>query len=51
MFQSENPFSVLGIPVTASSEEVAAAWKAKVKQLHPDRFPNVPEEVLKKLTE
>jgi curved DNA-binding protein CbpA len=50
MFQTENPFSVLGIPITASSEEVAAAWKVKVKQLHPDRYPNAPEEILEKLT-
>jgi len=51
MFQSENPFSILGVSVTASSEDVAAAWKAKVKQLHPDRYPDAPEEVLRKLTE
>jgi hypothetical protein len=50
MFQTENPFSVLGIPITASSEEVAAAWKVKVEQLHPDRYPNAPEEILEKLT-
>ena len=51
MFQSENPFSVLGVQITATSEEITAAWKVKVKQLHPDRYPNAPEEILKKLTD
>jgi hypothetical protein len=51
MFQPENPFDVLGIAITASSEEVTAAWKVKVKQLHPDRYPDAPEEVRRKLTE
>lgn len=51
MFQSENPFTILGIDATATTDEIAAAWKTKVKKLHPDRYPEAPAEILAKLTE
>ena len=51
MFQAENPFVVLGVTNNASIDEITAAWKVKVKQLHPDRYPNSPDEITKKLTE
>ena len=36
-----NPFEVLGLRPTANAEEVRAAYRALVKQYHPDKFPDV----------
>jgi hypothetical protein len=47
----DNPFVVLGVPLSASMDDINAAWKEKVKKLHPDRFPEAPPEVLKKLND
>lgn len=41
----DNPFEILGVTTGSSLEEITAAWRAKVKNLHPDRFPDVPAEV------
>lgn len=51
MNTADNPFVVLGVPLSASMDEINAAWKEKVKKLHPDRFPEAPPEVLKKLND
>lgn len=51
MDQADNPFSVLGVPIDASLEEINAAWKAKVKKLHPDRYPEAPPEIVARLNE
>jgi hypothetical protein len=47
----ENPFAVLGIEIEASIDEINNAWKEKVKKLHPDRYPDAPEEIVRKLNE
>jgi hypothetical protein len=48
---ADNPFVLLDVPLSASMDEINAAWKEKVKRLHPDRFPEAPPEVLKKLND
>jgi hypothetical protein len=48
---ADNPFVLLGVSLSASMDEINAAWKEKVKKLHPDRFPEAPPEVLKKLND
>ena len=35
-----NPFEVLGLRPTASADEVRVAYRALVKQCHPDKFPD-----------
>lgn len=51
MREIENPFAVLGVDVGASMDEINIAWKEKVKKLHPDRYPDAPEEIVRKLNE
>ena len=51
MRPAENPFSILGVGISATSDDVLTAWKAKVKLLHPDRYPEAPPEIIQKLTE
>jgi DnaJ domain len=46
----ENPFEVLGVSVDATMDEITVAWREKVKNLHPDRFPDVSDEVTASLT-
>lgn len=33
-----DPFDVIGVPSSASFEEVHAAWRARLAEYHPDRF-------------
>ena len=35
-----DPFAVLGVPPSASAEEVAAAYRRLAKRWHPDRSPD-----------
>lgn len=44
-----DPFDVLGVPHDASKEEIRAAWRAAVKESHPDQMMarGVPEEAIK----
>jgi hypothetical protein len=51
MREIENPFAVLGVDIDASVDEINNAWKEKVKKLHPDRYPDAPEEIVSKLNE
>ncbi len=37
-----NPYDVLGLPVTASSEDIKAAYRNLARRLHPDSNPNNP---------
>ncbi len=48
-----DPYGILGLPLGARFEEVRAAYLAKAKAYHPDRFANVelPEEVNRYLEE
>ena len=47
-----DPHTILGVPSTASIDEVKAAWHRLSKRYHPDRFSNVvlPEEVAEYLS-
>lgn len=47
----ENPFAVLGLDTGASMDQIIDAWKEKVKKLHPDRYPEAPEDIVRKLNE
>lgn len=40
-----DPFVVLGVPASASFEEVHAAWRAKLAEYHPDRFARAGEKI------
>ncbi|SMX32695.1 molecular chaperone DjiA [Actibacterium lipolyticum] len=44
-----DPYSVLGVEAGASMEEIRAAWRAAVRETHPDRMiaRGVPEEAVK----
>lgn len=44
-----DPYDVLGVPYDASLEEIRSAWRAAVRDLHPDRMVarGVPEEAVK----
>lgn len=33
-------YDVLGVGTTATTEEIDAAWKALIREHHPDRFPD-----------
>ncbi len=40
---SENPFVVLGLPVTASREDVRRAFRQRARETHPDHRPEDPQ--------
>lgn len=39
---AKNPYTVLGVPETATDEEIRAAYRRLAKQYHPDLNPNDP---------
>jgi DnaJ-domain-containing protein 1 len=41
----ENPFAVLGVPDSASFDEVHAAWRRHLVAYHPDRFESAGEKI------
>ena len=40
-----NPYAVLGVPKSATADEIKAAFRKKVKKCHPDRNPDDPDAV------
>lgn len=40
--ETQAAFSALGLPTTATAEDVAAAYRNLARAWHPDRFPNDP---------
>lgn len=53
MGQRERDLALLGLPATATAEEVAKAYRRKVKELHPDRLQaqGMPERMLKEASD
>lgn len=53
MGQRERDLAMLGLPATATMEEVAKAYRRKVKELHPDRLQaqGMPERMLKEASD
>jgi hypothetical protein len=41
--QQLSPHEILGVPVSASTAEIKTAYRNRVKECHPDRFPNIDE--------
>ncbi len=46
-----NPYEVLGIPHSASSEAIQAAYRAQMQQYHPDKVAHLGEDLQKLATE
>ena len=42
---SRSPYETLGVREGASREECQAAFKSRVKELHPDKFRNNPDKL------
>jgi curved DNA-binding protein CbpA len=41
--QQLSPHEILGVASSASAAEIKTAYRNRVKECHPDRFPNVDE--------
>jgi hypothetical protein len=39
--QQLSPHEILGVPASASAAEIKTAYRNRVKECHPDRFPNI----------
>jgi curved DNA-binding protein CbpA len=46
---SDNYYEILGVPKEASRTEIKIAYRRLARKYHPDRNPNVSEEVMKKI--
>ena len=46
-----NPYEVLGIPRSASSEAIQAAYRSRMQQYHPDKVAHLGEDLQKLATE
>ncbi len=45
--QSFDPYEVLGVPRSASREDIQAAYRARMQQYHPDKVAHLGEELQK----
>ncbi len=46
-----NPFEFLGVEPNTTEQEIKSAYRHKLKQLHPDKHPGAPENILAQLAE
>ena len=44
---SPDPYEVLGIPASASADEIQAAYKARMREYHPDKVAHLGEDLQK----
>lgn len=44
-----NPFEYLGIEPNATEQQIRSAYRQKLKQLHPDKHPGVPDHIVAQL--